>query len=194
MLQIDNYIFSLNLLDKKFICDLPLCLGNCCRYGDSGAPLSAEEVPVLENIRDMVMPYLREAGRRTIEEYGTCVRDFDGEMVTPLIDNAECAYTILDGNIFKCGIEKAWSEGKISFRKPLSCHLFPVRMKRYSDFTAVNYEEWSICMAARERGRREGVYVYRFLREPLIRACGEEVYDKLCIAAEALGKDNGIKI
>jgi hypothetical protein len=189
MLQIDNYIFSLDILDKKFICDLPLCLGNCCKYGDSGAPLTREEVLILEEIRDIVFPYLRETGRKAIEEQGTSVRDFEGEMVTPLIGHEECAYTIFSGKIYMCGIEKAWTEGKISFRKPLSCHLFPVRLKKFSDFTAVNYQEISICQAARERGGIEKVQVYRFLREPLIRALGEEVYEKLSVAAEELPKN-----
>ena len=188
MLRINDYIFSLDLLEKKFICDLPLCLGNCCRYGDSGAPLEPDEVEILREIKEIVIPYLRPSGRSSIEEKGTSLKDFEGDMVTPLIGNDECAYTITEGNIFMCGIEKAWSERKISFRKPLSCHLFPVRMKKYPDFTAVNIEEWSICMAARDRGRREGIYVYEFLKDPLIRAVGTEVYDQLCIAAKELTK------
>jgi hypothetical protein len=188
MLQIENYIFSLDVLEKKFICDLPLCLGNCCRYGDSGAPLEPEEATILEQIKEKVLPYLRHAGKNEIELQGTSLLDFEGDQVTPLIDGAECAYTILDGNIFMCAIEKAWSEGKIDFRKPLSCNLFPVRMKKFAGFTAVNIEEWSICMAARERGRREGVYVYEFLKEPLIRAVGTDIYEQLCIAARELRK------
>lgn len=188
MLQIENYIFSLDVLEKKFICDLPLCLGNCCRYGDSGAPLEAEEAVILEQVKDKVFPYLRQTGRNEIEKQGTSVLDFEGDQVTPLIGGAECAYTILSGNIFMCAIEKAWSEGKIDFRKPLSCNLFPVRMKKFDGFIAVNIEEWSICMAARERGRREGVYVYEFLKEPLIRAVGTDIYEQLCIAARELRK------
>ena len=188
MLQIENYIFSLDLLEKKFICDLPLCLGNCCRYGDSGAPLEADEVKILEDIKDEVYPYLRQTGKTEIDTNGTSVKDFEGEMVTPLVDGAECAYALIDKNIFMCGIEKAWSEGKIAFRKPLSCHLFPVRMKKFGTFTAVNVEEWSICMSARERGRREGVYAYELLKEPLIRAVGTDIYEQLCIAAGELRK------
>ena len=186
MLRIDNHIFSFDLLEKKFICDLPECLGNCCRYGDSGAPLTKDEVKILSDIKDVIIPYLRQSGKEAIEKTGTSMLDFEGENVTPLIDNAECAYTILDGNIFMCAIEKAWSEGKISFRKPISCNLFPVRMKKFSTFTAVNYEELPICMAAREKGREEGVYAYVFLREPLIRALGEEMYEQLCVAAKEL--------
>jgi hypothetical protein len=187
VLRIDNHIFSLDLLGKKFICDLPECLGSCCRYGDSGAPLTSDEVRILNEIQDDLEPYLRHAGKKSIDESGTSEKDIEGEMVTPLIDGAECAYTIIeDGNIFKCAIEKAWSEGRITFRKPLSCNLFPVRMKKFRTFTAVNYEEWPICGAAREKGSKEGVYAYEFLREPLIRALGEEMYEQLCIAAKEL--------
>ena len=188
MLRIDDTIFSFDILEKKFICNLPACQGNCCRYGDSGAPLSAAEVQILEDIWSKVEPYLRPEGIAAIEEQGTSVTDFENDNVTPLIGNEECAYTILKDNIFMCGIEKAWTDGKISFRKPLSCHLFPVRIKYYSDFRAVNYEELSICFPAREKGSKEGVYVYEFLKEPLIRALGEDMYKELCIAAVELRK------
>ncbi len=190
MLRIDNTIFSFDILEKKFICNLPECLGNCCRYGDSGAPLTAEEAHILEDIRDIVRPYLRPEGIAAIDEKGTSITDFENEKVTPLIGNEECAYTNKNGNIFLCGIEQAWSDGKISFRKPVSCHLFPVRIKNYSDFRAVNYEELAICFSARKRGSVEGVYVYEFLKEPFIRAFGKEMYNDLCIAAVELRKKN----
>jgi hypothetical protein len=193
MIRINDTIFSLDILEKNFSCNLQQCLGNCCRYGDSGAPLTSEEVKILGEIQPAVLPYLREAGKSAIAEKGASVIDFEGDNVTPLIGNEECAYAILDSNIFLCGIERAWSEGKISFRKPLSCHLFPVRIKKYSDSIAVNYEEWSICLAARERGRTEGVFVYEFLKEPLIRALGEDVYNQICIAAEEFCKNNTLK-
>ena len=121
-----------------------------------------------------------------IEEKGRSVTDFENEWVTPLIGNEECAYTILKDDIYMCGIEQAWSDDKISFRKPLSCHLFPARIKYYSDFRAVNYQEISICSSALQTGKEEGIYVYEFLKEPLIRAMGEELYSELCIAAEEL--------
>jgi Fe-S-cluster containining protein len=188
MLRIGNNIISLSILEKKFRCDLTQCLGNCCRYGDSGAPLTSEEVKILEEIQPAILPYLRDAGKSALAEKGSSVIDFEGDNVTPLVGNEECAYAIIEGNIFLCGIERAWSECQISFRKPLSCHLFPVRMKKYSEFVAVNYEEWSICSGARERGRNEGMYVYQFLKDPLIRALGEDVYNQICIAAEEFRK------
>jgi hypothetical protein len=184
MLRIDNNIISLDILEKKFKCDLEHCKGHCCRYGDSGAPLTSAEVKVLNEIQSTVLPYLRESGKKAIAEMGSSVIDFEGENVTPLVGNEECAYAIVESDIFLCGIERAWSEGKISFRKPLSCHLFPVRMKQYRDFLAVNYQELALCMAARQRGKDENIYAYQFLKEPLIRALGEEVYGQICIAAE----------
>jgi hypothetical protein len=193
MLRIDDTIFSFDILEKKFRCNLPLCLGNCCRYGDSGAPLSADEAHILEDIWIDVKPYLRPEGIAAIEEKGRSVTDFENDRVTPLIRNEECAYTILKNNIFMCGIEQAWSDGKVTFRKPLSCHLFPIRIKYYSDFRAVNYEELAICSPARKTGSEEGIYVYEFLKEALIRAIGEELYKDLCIAAIELRKNNTLK-
>jgi hypothetical protein len=190
MLRIGDTIFSFDVLEKKFKCNLPECLGNCCRYGDSGAPLSDSEAKILEEIWTEVKPYLRPEGIRTIEEKGTSTTDSENELVTPLIGSEECAYAILKGNIYMCGIEKAWSEGKISFQKPLSCHLFPVRIKQFSDFRAVNYHELSICTSACDKGRDEGIYVYEFLKEPLIKAVGKETYNELCIAADELRKQN----
>lgn len=193
MLRIDDTIFSFDILEKKFRCNLPACLGNCCRYGDSGAPLSVAETLILDDIWSEVKPYLRPEGIKAIEEKGKSVTDFEKERVTPLIGNEECAYTILKDNIFLCGIEKAWTDGKISFRKPISCHLFPVRIKYYSDFKAVNYEDLAICSPARKAGAEEGIYVYEFLKEPLIMALGEDLYKDLCIAAEELRKNHTIK-
>lgn len=189
MLRIDDTIFSFDILEKKFRCNLPLCYGNCCLYGDSGAPLSAGEAHILENIWTEVKPYLRPEGVTAIKEKGRSIIDFENERVTPLIENKECAYTVIKDNIFMCGIEMAWSDGKIKFQKPLSCHLFPVRIKYYSDFRAVNYEELTICHSARNTGLEEGMYVYEFLKEPLIRALGEEMYNDLCIAAKKLRKN-----
>jgi hypothetical protein len=188
MLRIDDTIFSFDILEKKFRCNLINCHGNCCRYGDSGAPLSGSEVKVLDDIWLSVKPYLRPEGIKSIEEKGRSVKDFENDWVTPLIGDAECAYTILKDGIYMCGIELAWSDSKVSFRKPLSCHLFPARIKYYSNFRAVNYQEISICSSALQAGESEGIYVYEFLKEPLIRALGDELYTELCIAASEIRK------
>jgi hypothetical protein len=192
MLRIDDTIFSFDILEKKFRCDLAACNGNCCRYGDSGAPLNEEEVVILDEIWPEVKPYLRPEGIESIELRGKSIRDFENEWVTPLIGDAECAYTVLKDGIYMCGIEMAWFDARISFRKPLSCHLFPARIKYYSNFRAVNYQEIAICSPALKAGRSEGIYVYEFLREPLIRALGEELYGELCIAAIELRKSGQI--
>jgi hypothetical protein len=189
MLRIGDTIFSLDILEKKFKCDLPHCFGNCCRYGDSGAPLLKEEVVILDKIWFDVKPYLRPEGIEIIENEGTSTLDFENDRVTPLIGNEECAYALLKDNIFMCAIEKAWADGKISFQKPVSCHLFPARIKQFSGFRAVNYQELSICHPAVECGHSEGVYVYEFLKAPLIRVLGEEIYNDLCIAAAELRKN-----
>jgi len=188
MLRIDDTIFSFDLLEKKFECDLPGCLGNCCRYGDAGAPLSREEAATLEEIYQVLKPYLRREGIEAIEKFGTSTVDTDTDLVTPLIEDRECAYTLLENGIYRCAIEKAHSEGKISFKKPLSCHLFPAKLKYFSDFKAVNYSELPICSAARRKGESGDAYVYQFLKEPLIRAFGESMYNELCIAAKELRK------
>jgi hypothetical protein len=189
MLRIDDTIFSFDILEKKFMCDLPACHGNCCRYGDSGAPLSNEEVHILASVYNEVKPYLRPEGIAAIEEKGTSVKDFENDNVTPLVGNEECAWAIIENGIFKCAIEKAFEDGKIKFRKPVSCHLFPARIKYYSDFRAINYQELHICSSARDKGINDNIYVYEFLKVPLIRALGEEMYKELCIAAEELRKE-----
>lgn len=189
MLRIGDTIFSLDIFEKKFKCDLPECLGNCCRYGDSGAPLTDEEVIILDQIWPEVKPFLRSEGVSEIESAGTSVVDFENDRVTPLVENEECAYALLEDNVFLCGIEKAWSEGKISFRKPVSCHLFPVRIRQYKDFRAVNYQELPICRSARECGTDEGVSLYEFLKDPLIRVFGTDLYEDLCVAAGELRRN-----
>ena len=128
-------------------------------------------------------PFLRHEGINAITEQGKSITDSDNDKVTPLINNMDCAYSVFNGEILMCGIEKAWSEGKINFRKPLSCHLFPIRVKKFSGFTAVNYETLSICSGGREKGKKDGRYLYEFLKEPLIRAFGEKKYEELTIAA-----------
>lgn len=189
MLQIDDTIVSLALIEKEFSCDLKACRGSCCRYGDTGAPLTPDEALTLEQIRADLWPYLRPEGIRAIDKQGTSIRDIDGEQVTPMINNEECAYTVMENGIFRCGIEMAFNAGAVDFRKPLSCHLFPVRVRQYRDFRAVNYEEWPICRPGAIAGARQGQKLYVFLREPLLRAFGEEWYDKLQWSANEYAKN-----
>jgi hypothetical protein len=189
MLQIDDTIVSLALLEKKFSCDLKACKGSCCRYGDTGAPLTAEEAATLERIWPDLWPYLRPEGIRAAEEQGTSLADIEGELVTPLVNNEECAYTVIEDGIYKCGIEMAFNAGAVDFRKPLSCHLFPLRVKQYSSFRAVNYEEWAICRPGVAAGVKKNSPLWAYLRDPLVRAFGEEWYGKLKWSAEEYGKN-----
>lgn len=179
MFQIKDTVITDALTEKKFSCDLRACKGGCCRYGDTGAPLTAVEAVELELIMPRLRPFLRPEAINAIEKQGSSIMDIGGELSTPLINNEECAYTVLKDDIYMCGIEAAYNAGAVRFRKPLSCHLFPLRVKEYDGFTTVNYEEWSICQPALERGERENVPLYLFLKEALIRAFGEEWYEKL---------------
>jgi hypothetical protein len=157
--------------------------------GDSGAPVEEAEAKILEEIFLKVKPFLRPEGIKAIEEQGTSVTDWDGELVTPLVKGKECAYVIFDEKgITKCGIEKAWEAGAVDFQKPVSCHLYPVRITPYRDFDAVNYHKWNICSPACTLGKELEVPVYKFLEAPLIRKYGAEWYGELEGVADALKK------
>ncbi|MBN1118279.1 MAG: DUF3109 family protein [Bacteroidales bacterium] len=186
MLQIGNTLVSLNVVEKKFCCNLAACKGICCVEGDSGAPLTDEETGIIEDEYENICDYMRPEGRKAVDEQGTWVIDTDNDKVTPLINKNECAFVIFEEGITKCAIEKAWADGKTIFRKPISCHLYPIRLKEYADFIAVNYDEWEICKPALANGEAQGLYVYQFLREPLIRRFGEKWYKELMLAADSL--------
>ena len=192
MLKIENTIISLDLLEEKFVCNTVKCKGACCRYGDSGAPLEENEGKRIEKNLKRILPYLRKEGISAIEKQGAYIKDSDGDWVTPLIEGKECAYTYLEDGIYRCGIEKAWLQNKISFRKPVSCHLFPVRRKKYPEFEAVNYEKWAICQPARELGTKKNMPVYKFLKDPLIRVYGKRWYRKLEKAANLMDKKQNV--
>ncbi len=180
MVQIDDVLISDSVFETKFCCDLPTCKGNCCVAGDLGAPLEIEECDILDEIFDKIKPYMQAAGVAAVEEQGKYVSDFQFDLTTPLIDGKECAYTIFDEHgIAFCAIEKAYLEKKIKFRKPISCYLYPIRVKRFQNVTAVNYDEWDICKAALIKGDGENIAVFQFLKEPLIKKFGQEFYRKM---------------
>jgi hypothetical protein len=182
MLQIKDTLISQDLIEKNFSCDLEKCKGACCVRGDSGAPLTQEEVELLPEIINQIKPFLRKEGRAAIEEQGTHVVDDENESVTPLVNGQECAYVIFEKGIARCGIEKAFEAKAITFRKPVSCHLYPVRLKKYDRFIAVNYDKWEICEPARKMGDNLKIPVYKFVRRALIRRFGEDWYMHLKIA------------
>lgn len=173
-------------MDKKFTCDLSKCKGACCVQGDSGAPLEHEELEILETIFPIIKKYLRPEGIKAIEEQGPHVMDSDNDNVTPLIEGKECAYVIFEEGIAKCGIEKAYFDGAIKFQKPVSCHLYPVRVKRLNGFVAVNYDKWDICNPARILGEEIKMPVFQFVKDALVRKFGSDWYKHLNIASVKL--------
>lgn len=186
MLEIGKTLISLDVITKKFCCDLTSCLGSCCVHGDSGAPLNSKELELIEEVYPVVKPYLRPEGIKAIEELGRYVIDGEDEPVTTLVNEGECAYVIFENGISFCGIEKAYRDGKITWIKPLSCHLYPIRIKEYKNYDAVNYDEWEICRSALKKGKGLGLHVYLFVKDALIRAYGEEWFDQLDYAAKNL--------
>jgi len=191
MFIIEDKLVSEEILEKKFVCDLSACKGACCVQGDAGAPLNNDELGILEEEYANIKDFLREEGRQAIAEEGVYTIDSDGDIVTPLINGKECAYTLFekDGTA-SCGIEKAWKAGKTSFRKPISCHLYPIRVSNQTQYEALNYHAWEICKPACSCGESLKVPVYRFLKDSLIRAYGKEWYGFLCEAASAWEAQN----
>lgn len=190
MLQIDDKIISLDIFEKKFICNLSKCKGACCVHGDSGAPLEDNETEILDSVFPIVKKHMRQVGVDAVESQGSSVIDNDGDKVTPLVNGMECAYVVFENGISKCAIEKTFELGEIYFQKPVSCHLYPIRIQKYKDFEAVNYHCWDICKPALQLGRKSDLPLYSFLAQPLIRKYGTPWYEKLKIAAGELEKMN----
>ena len=180
MFAIQNTLVSLDLLERHFVCDLNACKGACCVKGDAGAPLTDEEINLLEDIIDDILPFLDEEGKEMIAKKGVFEIDVDGDKGTSLLDNGRCAYALVDETgLVSCGIEKAEKAGSISFKKPISCHLYPVRITEYKEYDAVNYNKWSICKPACDCGAKLNVPLYRFLKDALIRKYGKAWYEEL---------------
>lgn len=187
MLEIDDKVIALDVLKTHFVCDISACKGACCVEGDAGAPLLDPEISILEDLFDKVKPYLTAEGIQKIEDNGVFYIDQDGDAVTTLMEDGTCAFAAIeeDGTVL-CGIEKAYRDKKVKFEKPLSCALFPVRLKKYQKFTAVNYEEIKICKPACDCGANLKMPLYKFLKKPLIRAFGKDFYEKLEVADEEI--------
>jgi len=180
MIQVENALLSEDLFSERFLCDLMACKGACCVEGDSGAPLEPDEVGILEDALDDIKPYMRQEGVDRVEEVGVFTVDVDGEYVTPLVNGEECAFVSFDKNgTAKCSIEQAHREGKTDFKKPISCHLYPIRLSKINDLVALNYHHWPICDPARSCGAKLDLKVFRFLKEPLIRKFGEGFFQQL---------------
>ncbi len=185
MLQIKDTLVSLDLIERYFCCDLDSCLGACCVEGDAGAPVSVEEIENLETNLSLVVEDLTPSARQTIEEQGVAYVDEEGDLVTSIVNGRDCVFcTYAAGGKTLCAFEKAYRDGKTAWCKPMSCHLYPVRLKKYGSFTAVNLHRWKICGSAEKLGRKLGIRAYQFLKEPLISRFGEEWYSELCVTAE----------
>lgn len=180
MYIIQNVYISDDIIDECFVCDLEKCKGACCVEGDLGAPLEIDELLIMEEILDKVRPYLMPEGLEAIQKQGAFIKDYEGDFSTPTIHGKECAYAFYDEKgTLKCGIEAAYRDGKIDFPKPISCHLYPIRITRLQVEEALNYNRWHICSPACQLGEALKMPIYRFLKEPLIRRYGEDWYQEL---------------
>ena len=180
MFQLGKTIVSEAIIENDFVCNLSACKGACCIDGDAGAPLTKDETQILEDIYPKVKPFLRQESIAAIEAQGTSITTALGELETPLINGADCAYVIFDEkNTALCAIEEAYNQGEVSWKKPVSCHLYPIRVKEYTEFSAINYDKWEICDDACSLGKELQVPVYKFVKEALIRKFGEDWYAEL---------------
>ncbi|MDC3353773.1 DUF3109 family protein [Schleiferiaceae bacterium] len=191
MIQIGETIVSQVAFEHAFCCDLSKCQGACCVEGDAGAPLQESEVSILASIQSSIRPFLRPEGIEALEAQGPAVKDDDGEWVTPLVAGKECAYVVFESGIAKCGIEQAAAAGAVDWPKPISCHLYPIRVTKYADFDALNVHHWKVCEPACSLGQELKLPVFRFLKGALVRAYGpkwmeeaEEVYSFLQTRSE----------
>ncbi len=185
MIEIGDTLISTAIFSEQFVCDIANCHGDCCIEGDGGAPVKDEEIPQIEAALPAAMPYMSDAGIAVVKEQGVVYKDVDGENLTSLVPSKECVFAYQKDDAWQCALETAYNAGKSDFRKPISCYLYPVRVKKHRKFTAVEYHEWGICKCACENGAKLKVPVYKFLREPLIAAFGKAWYSELCKIAQA---------
>lgn len=179
MYIIDNVVITDSVLDAHFACKLSACKGACCVEGDSGAPLSNQEAAYLEDNYKAIAPYLTEKGKAAISQLGTSVIGEDGELETPLVQGKECAYTVFENGVAFCGVEKAYQAGAIDFQKPISCHLYPIRITQKEGLEYLHYHQWNICQPACNNGRAKKIELIQFLKVALIRKYGAEFYETL---------------
>lgn len=187
IVEIQDKLVSSELFSKQFVCNLSACKGACCVEGDTGAPLEKKEIRQIERSLDKIKPYMTKAGINAVEKEGVSYLDSFDDPVTMLVNGKECAFVFRDEQgITKCAIEKAYREKKIKFNKPISCHLYPIRVKKLEKFVSLNYDRWSICKDACTLGKELKVPVYRFLKEPIVRAYGEDFYKEMEVVAAEL--------
>ncbi|MBQ8804932.1 MAG: DUF3109 family protein [Bacteroidaceae bacterium] len=189
MIEIKDTVVTLDLFREQFCCDLGACKGACCIEGDAGAPVKLEEVAQLEEATEIVWDELSPKAQEVIKAQGVVYTDQDGDIVTSIVDNKDCVFTCYDDKgCCYCAIDKAFREGRCKFQKPISCHLYPIRLSRMGSYTAVNYHRWDVCKAATLLGKKLNLPVYKFLKEPLIKAFGQEWWDECDVVAGELKK------
>ena len=189
MFQLGKTLVSEDIIEKDFVCNLSACKGACCIDGEAGAPLNEEEVKILQDVYPKVKPFMRQQGIDAVEDQGTSIVTKDGELETPLINNADCVYVAFDDKgTALCAIEEAYNQGLVNWKKPISCHLYPIRVQDYSEFSAVNYHKWEICNDACALGKELQVPVYKFVKQALVRKFGEDWYAELEKVAEDIKK------
>ena len=194
MIEIGNILVSNQVIEEQFVCDLNKCKGGCCVDGDAGAPLEENELKEIRAAYNAVLPYLSEESKMELDKQGHYVYNQEFGWVTPTINSSICVYGIRDEQgIVKCGIEQAYNDGKVKWKKPLSCHLYPIRTKKSQKgkMEMVNYEpREDLCKAACSLGKKLNVPVYVFVKDALIRKFGEEFYEALSATAEYRNKKN----
>ncbi len=187
LFEIDDKIVSQDILTEPFACDPSKCHGACCVEGDSGAPLEQEELHELEESYEAFKQFMTPEGVQSVEENGLAVIDSDGDLTTPLVNGAECAFSFVVNGVTLCAIERAWSKGLCSFRKPISCALYPIRVKRFATGTyGLTYHRWSACVNAAQCGKKFNIKVYQAVKQPLIQCFGQKFYDSLEEIAQQL--------
>ena len=185
MFLIQNTLVSLDVLEKEFCCDLDKCHGCCCIEGDAGAPVTDEELLQIQRLLPDLMPEMTKEAREVLDKQGLAYKDQSGEQVLSIVNDKDCIFARTDHNGWcYCLIEKLFRAGKTDFLKPLSCHLYPIRLTKVGENTGVEYHRWDICHCARVLGKKSHVPLYQFLKEPLIRRFGQEWYDELELTAQ----------
>ena len=190
MIQIENQIISLDIFEKHFVCDLQSCKGACCVEGDSGAPLTKKEAKNIKDSIKKIKPFITKKGAEEIRQIGTSILDEDNELTTPLVKGKECVYVYFENKVARCGIEKAFNQKKINFQKPLSCHLYPIRISSYKNYDAVNYHKWKICSPACKCSSQIKTPIFQFVKNALIRKYGKEWFEKLSLIAKKIRQNS----
>ncbi|MDQ3072820.1 MAG: DUF3109 family protein [Bacteroidota bacterium] len=191
MVIYENTLISDDIFEKAFVCDLNSCKGACCIEGDSGAPLREAEIDIIEHDLDAIMPFMEKELVAQVKNEGFWEKDAEGDLVTRCKNGRECVFVTMEDGIYKCSIENAWKAGKTTFRKPVSCHLYPIRLSQVGEYTALNYSHWHICSAACKLGEALQVPVYEFLKDSLISHFGAAWYEELAALAVQYRKGTG---